>query len=219
MTTKVTTKVTTKGEDHIRVGVFDLETTGLWDAAKPVHKIIELAIVTLVFDREGRELSHLMAQASRRINPERPIDAKAFEVHGIRYEDVAHEPTFRQVAPHLKRVFAEYDFVVAHNGTDFDYPFLMHEFQQAGVTDLAYPPLVDSLLESRWATPFGKLPSLKELAFACRVEYDEREAHGALYDAMVLAKCYLHGRQRGLFSFPARRASTSFTRTPEHVLG
>ncbi len=67
---------------------FDLETTGTDPATDRILEISALRV-----DTDGSKSSR-----TRRINPERPIPAEATAVHGIRDEDVAREPTFRQIA-------------------------------------------------------------------------------------------------------------------------
>ena len=67
---------------------FDLETTGT-DPAR--DRIVEISVLRI--EPGGERTSR-----TRRVNPERPIPMEATRIHGIRDEDVAHEPTFRQIA-------------------------------------------------------------------------------------------------------------------------
>ena len=70
---------------------FDLETTG----TNITHdRIVEISIVKLMPDGT-------VVERSRRLNPEMPIPAEATAVHHITDDDVAGEPTFRQVAASL----------------------------------------------------------------------------------------------------------------------
>jgi len=73
------------------LAVFDLETTGTYVRS---DRIVEIAILRI--DVDGTATYKV-----RTFNPEMPIPADATAVHGISDEDVAAEPTFRQVARSL----------------------------------------------------------------------------------------------------------------------
>jgi DNA polymerase-3 subunit epsilon len=160
---------------------FDIETTGLeWKAG---HKIIELAAI--IYDETGKKLGQFV----QRYNPQRPIDPKAQDVHGITFEQLAMCPTFDRDAEKLSTLLNSADLIVAHNGIGFDMPFLNHELMLAGV-----PPVnrlvLDTCTQGTWATPFGKLPNLGELCFACGVPYDTDNAHAADYDVQVMMESF-----------------------------
>lgn len=175
----------------------DLETTGL-DWLKG-DRIIEIAV--LVYSDDGKKLGGFV----QRVNPQRPISAKAQQVHGISFEDLVMEPVWEAVAPKVHAVLSKCDAVVAHNGRGFDIPFLAHEFKNAG---LDIPKCmhhdIDTMVDGRWATPLGKLPNLGELCFASGVEYDTKQAHGALYDVEVMMASYFAAKQWGYY--PSRQA-------------
>jgi len=107
---------------HLRLdrplAVFDLETTGIDPA---VDRIVEISVLKISPDgaREAR---------TRRINPERPIPADATRVHGIRDQDVAGEPTFRQLARGLLDFLGDAD-LGGFNVERFDIPLLDREFR------------------------------------------------------------------------------------------
>ncbi len=73
---------------------FDLETTGI-NITK--DRIVEISIIKV---SPGQEDSPVVK--TRRINPEMHIPEEATAVHHITDEDVANEPTFRQVARSLR---------------------------------------------------------------------------------------------------------------------
>ncbi|HZN55520.1 MAG TPA: 3'-5' exonuclease [Candidatus Polarisedimenticolaceae bacterium] len=104
---------------------FDLETTGI-DPQR--DKIVEIAVVRV--DPGGSS-----AAKTRRIDPERPIPPEATAVHGIRDEDVAGAPTFRQVARGILDFLADSD-LAGFNVRRFDVPLLDREFRDCGL-DLA----------------------------------------------------------------------------------
>ncbi|MDL2284885.1 3'-5' exonuclease, partial [Oxalobacter sp. OttesenSCG-928-P03] len=132
------------------------------------------------------------------INPGRPIDAKAQAVHGITFEMLTKEPEWEVVAPKLQRVISASEIIVAHNGLGFDMPFVTHELKRAGL-EVPEKKVVDTCVDGRWATPLGKIPNLRELCFACNVEYDPDSAHAAEYDVDVMMKCFFHGYKKGFF--------------------
>ena len=101
---------------------FDLETTGV-NILK--DRIVEISIVKLMPD--GSEIVK-----TRRVNPEMPIPAEATAVHHITDQDVASEPTFRQIAKSLAQLFVGCD-IAGFNSNRFDIPLLDQEFQRANV--------------------------------------------------------------------------------------
>ena len=103
-----------------------------------------------------------------------------------------------EVAPKLIRVMQKADLIVAHNGHGFDMPFTAGEILRIG-QPLPKTPCFDTMLEGRWATPMGKLPSLRELCFACGVEYDTEKAHAADYDVDVMMASFFVGYDKGFF--------------------
>jgi DNA polymerase III subunit epsilon len=173
----------------------DLETTGL---LAPEHRIIECAALEYELDLDKKWVTG-PAKWVQRFNPQRPIEAAATAVHGITFEAVAHEPTFKERSAKLLSIIKGADLIVAHNGRGFDLPFLKKEFAGIG-TALGPVRLVDTMLEARWATPYGKVPSLEELCFATGVEYDRKLAHAAEYDTDRMIQAYLLGLQKGFFT-------------------
>lgn len=101
---------------------FDLETTG----THIMHdRIVEISLIKVMPD--GSEV-----ERTRRINPEIPIPAEASAIHGIYDEDVASEPTFRQVAASLAQLMSGCD-IAGFNSNRFDIPLLDQEFTRAGI--------------------------------------------------------------------------------------
>ena len=101
---------------------FDLETTGV-DTSR--DRIVEISMVKI--DVDGTK-----QVKTRRINPEMHIPEEASEVHGIYDEDVANEPTFKQIAKSLAKFIEGCDFG-GFNSNRFDLPVLVEEFMRADV--------------------------------------------------------------------------------------
>jgi DNA polymerase-3 subunit epsilon len=87
---------------------------------------------------------------------------------------------------------------VGHNLYDFDATFTIRELERINHELPDFEPF-DTMIEGRWATPFGKAPSLKELCWACNVPYDPDQAHAALYDVRVMMLSFFYGLRRGVF--------------------
>lgn len=101
---------------------FDLETTG---TNINTDRIVEISVVKMMPDGS-------VTEKTRRVNPEMPIPAEATAVHHITDEDVANEPTFRQVANSLAQFMSGCD-IAGFNSNRFDIPLLDQEFVRAGI--------------------------------------------------------------------------------------
>ncbi|MGB0955629.1 MAG: DNA polymerase III subunit epsilon [Panacagrimonas sp.] len=162
--------------------VLDTETTGL--EVKQGHRIIEIGCVELLHRRPTQNDFH------RYINPERTIDRGASEVHGIYDEDLKEQPRFAELAPALWQYLAGAELVI-HNAA-FDIGFLDEEFRRAGVGEPLSQAceVVDTVSMARQLHP-GQKASLDALCKRYGVDNSNRELHGALLDAKLLADVYL----------------------------
>lgn len=112
---------------------FDLETTGTNITS---DRIVEISVIKLHPD--GREETR-----TRRINPEMHIPTESSAIHHIFDEDVANEPTFKEIAKSLATFFTGCD-IAGFNSNRFDIPMLDQEFQRVGVKfDFTRPRFVD----------------------------------------------------------------------------
>lgn len=174
---------------RIICGGYDIETTGL---LSPEHRIIEVAVMKYEVDMAQPELNRLISSYTQRINPKRSIDPKAFATHKISLEMLEHEPVWEDVAPTLCKKLNECQIVVGHNQIEFDLPFTLQELDRIGHPHPDFHPF-DTMLDGRWATPFGKAPNLGELCFAAGIPYDPSVAHAASYDVDVMMKAFFFG--------------------------
>ena len=172
--------------------VLDTETTGL--DFRTGHRLIELACVELDdFIPTGRTFH-------RYIHPERDIEAGAQAVHGVSIEFLADKPKFAH--PDVCEAFLEFIGdapVVAHNA-GFDRAFVNGELEMAGRELVHVSRWIDSLTLAQKRFP-GMYNSLDALCKRFKISLAEREKHGALIDARLLAEVYLElqgGRERGL---------------------
>jgi DNA polymerase-3 subunit epsilon len=169
----------------LRQIVLDTETTGLY--AKNGDRVVEIGCVELV-DRKptGRRLH-------RYLNPERAVPVEAQRIHGLTDDFLADKPKFREVAAELADFIREAELVI-HNAA-FDMEFLDVEFALLGETAMASArqlcaSVVDTLKMARDMRP-GKRNSLDALCIEYGVDNSNRQFHGALLDAQLLAEVYL----------------------------
>lgn len=163
--------------------VLDTETTGL--EAENGHRIIEVGCVEVV----GRKLTgndlHLY------INPEREIDAGAVAVHGITNEFLDDKPLFADVGEQLVDYLRGAELVI-HNAA-FDVGFLDAEFRRwkKGHEPVdSFCDVLDTLALARKRHP-GQRNSLDALCKRYDIDNSQRDLHGALLDAQLLAEVYL----------------------------
>lgn len=163
--------------------VLDTETTGLETSLD--HRIIEIGAVELVNRRlTGRHYHQY-------IKPEREIDAGAQEVHGISNAMLADKPVFARVAAEFLAFIDDAELII-HNAP-FDIGFIDHELRRL---DPAAPSIttrcnvIDTLVMARNKHP-GQKNNLDALCKRYGVDNSQRELHGALLDAEILADVYL----------------------------
>lgn len=172
--------------------VLDTETTGL--DPRTGHRIIEIACVEL------DDLSPTGRRFHAYVDPEREIDPDAERVHGISRAFLAGKPRFAD--PTVAQAFLAFvgeAAVVAHNA-GFDRGFINHELALAGHPTLDEGRWIDTLGLAQARFP-GMSNSLDSLCKRYRISLAEREKHGALVDAKLLAQIYLElrgGRERAL---------------------
>jgi len=167
----------------LRQIVLDTETTGL--EVSQGHRIIEIGCVELVNRKLTGNHYH------QYINPRREIDQGAIEVHGITSEFLADKPLFERIAADLMEYIAGAELII-HNAP-FDLEFLNAELQRLDegrgkVEDSC--AIVDTLVMARGKHP-GQRNNLDALCQRYGVDNSQRELHGALLDAEILADVYL----------------------------
>lgn len=172
--------------------VLDTETTGFEPHFG--HRLVEIACLEIEdFLPTGRHF-HVY------IDPERDMPPDAERVHGLSSTFLKGKPKFAQ--PEVSHAFL--DFVgdaplIAHNAT-FDRAFINHELAVCGLALVEEPRWIDTLALARKRFP-GMANSLDALCKRFKISLSEREKHGALIDARLLAAVYLElkgGRERSL---------------------
>ncbi len=102
--------------------IFDLETTGL-DIVK--DRIIQISYIKVFPD--GRE-----ERGNYLVNPEKTISDVVVQLTGISNEDVQGQPTFKEIAQTINKIFADSD-IAGYNSNHFDVPLLAEEFLRANI--------------------------------------------------------------------------------------
>lgn len=166
----------------MRQVVLDTETTGL--EIEEGHRVLELGCVEMVDRKITRRHFH------HYINPQREIDDGALEVHGITRDFLLDKPIFGDVCQQFVE-FVKGAELIIHNAA-FDVRFLDAELKQvSGFGQISdYCTVVDSLELARQKHP-GQKNSLDALCKRYDVDNSQRQLHGALLDAEILADVYL----------------------------
>ncbi|MDR3416203.1 MAG: DNA polymerase III subunit epsilon [Nevskia sp.] len=162
--------------------ILDTETTGL--EVTEGHRVIEIGCVEIKNRRvTGNNFHHYL-------NPDRAIDAGALEVHGISAEFLADKPRFGDVAASLLDYLRGAELVI-HNAA-FDVGFIDMELDKAGRPERLGQicGVVDTVSMARRLHP-GQKASLDALCKRYGVDNSNRDLHGALLDARLLADVYL----------------------------
>lgn len=167
----------------------DTETTGL--SPKSGDRVVEIGCVEMVNFVATGEVFHVY------INPQRDMPDGAFKVHGLSEEFLRGHPVFADVIDDFLAFIGD-DPLVIHNAS-FDMGFLNAELERAGRPALSMDRAIDTVRMARQKFP-GAQASLDALCRRFSIDNSNRELHGALLDAQLLADVYLElkgGRQTG----------------------
>lgn len=160
---------------------FDLETTGTNISS---DRIVEISLVKLMPDGQ-------VLEKTRRINPEMHIPEEATAIHHITDEDVAGEPTFRQVANSLAQLLTGCD-IAGFNSNRFDVPLLDQEFERAGIDfDISRARMIDVQTIYHKKEPRTLVAAYR---YYCGKELEG--AHGALADTKATMEVLLAQLER-----------------------
>lgn len=163
--------------------VLDTETTGL--EPRLGHRIIEIGCVEVIDRKVTGNRYH------QYINPEREIDEGAVEVHGITTAFLADKPRFIDIVDDFLSFIRGAELVI-HNAP-FDVGFIDHELsllnqEQHHIDNIC--TVMDTLVLARKMHP-GQKNNLDALCKRYDIDNSQRDLHGALLDAEILAETYL----------------------------
>lgn len=172
--------------------VLDTETTGFEPHLG--HRLVELACLEIEdYLPTGRSF-HVY------IDPCRDMPPEAEKVHGLSAEFLRGKPKFED--PEISHAFLEFVGdapIIAHNAS-FDRAFVNWELNVCKREQIPEHRWIDTLALARKRFP-GMHNSLDALCKRFKISLSEREKHGALIDARLLAAVYLElkgGRARSL---------------------
>ena len=173
----------------MREVILDTETTGLnrkgkGNGVSVGHRIVEVACVELIDGKISGRKFHTY------VNPERKVDPKATEIHGLTNDFLEDKPIFAEIAGKLLD-FINDSVLIIHNAS-FDIEFLDQEFRRLKPKDQPKGTfeVIDTLQVAR--TIFPRMRNdLNSLAKHFDIEIN-REKHGALIDCEILAHVYNH---------------------------
>ena len=168
-----------------RIVTFDTETTGL--DYKSGDRVIEIGLVEII----GREKSKKTFQTY--LNPQgKEISEGARAITNISDSDLADAPKFSEVVDDFID-FIQDAKVVIHNA-EFDVGFINNELKiiSHSIKDIRdICTVFDTLIHARKVFP-GQKNSLDALSNRLDVIGYDRQFHGALLDAQILADVYLN---------------------------
>lgn len=167
-----------------RVICFDIETTGFEYLRG--DRVIEIGAVEII---DGQITDNNFHEY---INPEgKIIPPDTYMVHKISNAFLEDKPKMSEIAPKFLAFIGDSP-IVAHNGFDFDFPFVNHELAKLGLPQIPRNQQMDSIVIARNRVFGPKSYSLDALAKWYGISLTARaDAHGALIDSEILAKVYM----------------------------
>ncbi len=166
-----------------RIICFDIETTGL----DYMHgdRCIEIGAVEMI---DGEITGNNFHEY---INPEgKIIPPEVYMVHKISNAFLEDKPKMSEVAPKFLEFIGD-STIVAHNGLDFDFPFINYELEKLGLPQIPRAQQQDSIVVARNRVFGPKSYALDALAKWYGISLASRaDGHGALIDSELLAKVY-----------------------------
>lgn len=169
--------------------IFDTETTGL-DARK--DRVVEIGGIELINHIPSGKSYH------QYMNPEMPMPAEAYAIHGLDDAFLRDKPKFAQIADEFLEFIGDAR-LIAHNAT-FDMNFINAELGRLSRPAIPNDRVVDTLILARQKFP-GSPASLDALMSRFGIDSSRRTFHGALLDSELLAEVYIEligGRQAAL---------------------
>ncbi len=162
--------------------VLDTETTGI--GHEQGHRVIEIGCLELIDRRLTGQEFHVY------LNPDREIEAGAFRVHGISTEFLQDKPRFIDIADDFMAFIKGAELII-HNAP-FDVGFLNAELKHAKIkaTIESQCQILDTLVLAK-RKHAGQRNNLDVLCKRYHVNHSNRQLHGALLDAELLAFVYL----------------------------
>lgn len=171
----------------MRQVALDTETTGMnkkrGHDVSDGHRIIEIGLVEIVDGVVTGKKFHSF------VNPQMPVDHKAFLVHGISDDFLSDKPLFKDIARKVIEFIG--DSVILIHNAEFDVSFLNKEFEMIREEDQPQGKtfkVLDTLKLARRKCSVAN-NTLTALCDTFGIPYSK--GHSALEDAEMLAKLYV----------------------------
>lgn len=188
--------------------VIDVETAGF---NANTDALLELAAVTLRFTEDGELVADQQFHYHIEPFPEANIEQAAIEFNGIDpysplrgavAEAEALKDLFKGLRKAQKQANCQRCILVGHNAT-FDHGFVMAAAERANLKRNPFHPFVTFDTASLAALTVGQTV-LAKACQAAAIEFDQKQAHSALYDTERTAElfCWMVNRYRQLGGWP-----------------
>lgn len=167
--------------------ILDTETTGL--DPKTGHRIVEIGAIEMINKVVTGKKFHYY------LDPQRDMPYDAYKIHGLSSAFLKGKPLFKDISLQFLE-FIQDGKLVIHNAS-FDIKFLNHELGLSGLPSIEFASVIDTLAIARKKFP-GARVNLDALCKKFRINNSNRQLHGALKDAHLLAEVYVElcgGRQ------------------------
>ena len=188
--------------------VIDVETAGF---NAQTDALLEIAAVTLKMDDEG--VLHPHQTFHRHVMPFEGanLEQAALDFNGIDpdcplrgavAESEAMKDLCKDIRKAQKHAGCQRSVIVAHNA-NFDQSFVNAAIERSAIKRTPFHPFVSFDTTSLAGLAVGQTVLIK----ACRqagIDFDQKEAHSALYDAQKTAElfCYIVNRYKALGGWP-----------------
>lgn len=159
----------------------DTETTGL--SVTTGDRITEIGCVEIIDKEITGNTFHLY------VNPEKEPSARSVEISGLTYDFLKQFKKFEEIADEFLDFISDSKLII-HNA-QFDVGFLNFELSKSGRRTIDPTNVVDTLTMAKEKFP-GSPATLDALCRRFSVDASSRTKHGALIDAELLAKVYIH---------------------------
>ena len=185
----------------------DTETTGL--SPEKGHRVIEIGCIEIIDRKITQNDYHCYLQ------PDREVEPGAVAVHGINNAFLEGKPRFEEVVSDFIEYIKGAELII-HNAP-FDVGFLDAELARVGATygkTRKHSTVLDTLVMARKKHP-GQKNTLDALCKRYKVDNTQRDLHGALLDAQLLAQVYLNmtgGQISMSLDMPNNQPATSPTK-------
>ena len=188
--------------------VLDTETTGL--DVNNGDRIVEIGIVELENHVQTGTFFHYY------LNPERDSGLQALQIHGLTTEFLKDKPKFVDIADQFID-FVSDSKIIIHNAP-FDLGFINSELRKCEKKELNENSIIDSLLLAKKHF-LGQSVSLDSLCRRFDIDISDRETHGALKDAKLLANVYLEliGGKQTKLEFDVESTTSDFNHETLHA--